>query len=314
MQRTKKLTIEQVCKTYEQYDCKLLETEYVNAHQPMKYKCKCGNIYQKKYYAFRKHPFCNNCGKTCKLTQEEAILFYKRYECGLLEKYKPNVSLRFKCKCGKISNKTFKAFKIKQKCNNCSERHFYTFNEVKGIFKKAKCKLLESEYKNTHAKMNYQCKCNNISAISLDKFLQGKRCNLCGIRSGKNNGNWNPDREFVKLNQIIGSRSSSRVKGLLKSQGKTKQYNKKSYLGYSTEELKNRLINHPNWDNVKNDKWHIDHIFPVKAFLQYNISDIKLINSLDNLQPLSQMDNLLKSAKYNKDYFVVWLATKGVVV
>lgn len=30
-------------------------------------------------------------------------------------------------------------------------------------------------------------------------------------------------------------------------------------------------------------KWHIDHVFPVKAFFDYKITNIKLINSLEKL-------------------------------
>ena len=58
-------------------------------------------------------------------------------------------------------------------------------------------------------------------------------------------------------------------------------------LGYTVNELKNHIHNHPNWSNIKKNNWHLDHMFPVKAFLDYGIIDLKLINCLDNLQPLS---------------------------
>ena len=51
------------------------------------------------------------------------------------------------------------------------------------------------------------------------------------------------------------------------------------------------------WENRK--EWHIDHIRPIKNFLDNNIDDYSLINHPSNLQPLWVKDNLAKSAKYN---------------
>lgn len=81
-------------------------------------------------------------------------------------------------------------------------------------------------------------------------------------------------------------------------------------LGYSVEELKNHIINHPNWASLSDGDWHIDHIFPIKAFVDYGISDIKIINSLDNLQPLSSRDNLSKNDYYETDKFEEYLQKK----
>ena len=51
------------------------------------------------------------------------------------------------------------------------------------------------------------------------------------------------------------------------------------------------------WENRK--EWHIDHIRPIKDFLDNDIDDYNLINHPSNLQPLWAKDNLFKSAKYN---------------
>jgi hypothetical protein len=59
--------------------------------------------------------------------------------------------------------------------------------------------------------------------------------------------------------------------------------------------------------------WHTDHIFPIKAFLDYGIVDIKIINCLENLRPLDAKENLCKNAKYDKVLFEQWLQSKGVV-
>jgi len=62
-------------------------------------------------------------------------------------------------------------------------------------------------------------------------------------------------------------------------------------LGYTARELQSHLEKHPSWEKLKDTDWHLDHIFPIKAFFEHGITDIALINCLDNLQPLSQKKN-----------------------
>ena len=68
------------------------------------------------------------------------------------------------------------------------------------------------------------------------------------------------------------------------------------------------IKSHPNWEKIKDQDWHLDHIFPLQAFLEHNIKDIKLINCLDNLQPLLGKENISKGDKYNKEQFLNWLS------
>lgn len=44
----------------------------------------------------------------------------------------------------------------------------------------------------------------------------------------------------------------------------------------------------------------IDHIFPLKAFVDYGILDVRLANCLENLQPMIGKENVSKSAKYDR--------------
>jgi hypothetical protein len=78
-------------------------------------------------------------------------------------------------------------------------------------------------------------------------------------------------------------------------------------LGYTTADLIKHITNHPNWNTVKDGDWNIDHIFPIHAFLEHGITDLRIINKLDNLQPLSKSNNVRKSNKYNKKDFEQWL-------
>lgn len=74
----------------------------------------------------------------------------------------------------------------------------------------------------------------------------------------------------------------------------------KVQLGYSHIELKNHLESlfkdGMSWDNY--GEWHIDHIKPIKAFLDEGVDDPAIVNSLNNLAPLWAKENLSKGSSY----------------
>ena len=55
------------------------------------------------------------------------------------------------------------------------------------------------------------------------------------------------------------------------------------YVGYSDKQLIERMESFPEWNKLKESNWELDHIFPVKAFLDHKIYNPEIINSLDNL-------------------------------
>jgi len=83
-------------------------------------------------------------------------------------------------------------------------------------------------------------------------------------------------------------------------------------LGYDYKQLQEHILNHPNYEKIKNDKWHIDHIWPIKAFVDYGLYDLSLINCLENLRPLEAFENNSKSGKYCLADFEEWLTKKGI--
>lgn len=74
-------------------------------------------------------------------------------------------------------------------------------------------------------------------------------------------------------------------------------------VGYTAAELRNHLQaqfkDGMSWDNY--GEWHIDHIKPIKAFIDEGVTDPAIINALDNLQPLWASENLSKGARYNEN-------------
>ena len=65
-----------------------------------------------------------------------------------------------------------------------------------------------------------------------------------------------------------------------------------------TQHLESQFKDGMSWEN--RSEWHIDHIKPIKAFLDEGITDPAIINALDNLQPLWAHENRSKGAKYDQ--------------
>jgi len=74
-------------------------------------------------------------------------------------------------------------------------------------------------------------------------------------------------------------------------------------LGYSPADLLAHLQSFPDWETLKNQKWHLDHKFPIIAFVHKGITDISIICQLSNLQPLSENANCAKNDNYDLKEF-----------
>jgi hypothetical protein len=95
-----------------------------------------------------------------------------------------------------------------------------------------------------------------------------------------------------RLDRII-RRSLSRV---VQMSGHDKKGKTLDVVGYSCEDLHRHIGSMfkevMSWDNY--GKWHIDHITPIKHFMDSGITDPAIVNALENLQPLWAYENLSK--------------------
>jgi len=250
-----------------------------------------------------------NCSKN-----QIAVKYFKEQGCELLEDYKQCLKpMKYRCKCGRLSVINWNNFTKGKRCGYCGSagrRKKYALAEVKKIFDDRGCKLLETNYQDNKHSMRYLCKCGRESKISLAGFIhQDQYCYFCGLEKnkGKNHHCWKEDREKFELDRLFRKKCYAALRNTLKATGKEKIGKTNNMLGYGPKELQHYIINHPNWQNVKDKKWHLDHIFPMNAFLEHGIYDVKLINSLDNLQPLDSKENISKSANYDKETFYAWV-------
>lgn len=258
-----------------------------------------------------------------KFSYEFVRNFFKIKGCILISKEYINARshLEYICSCGNISKIIFDSFRRGHRCNKCAQKsrsakNRLNYKSVSEYVRKHNCLLLSKKYISSHHKLKIECKCGNIFFRNFCNFKNNKQyfCRSCSInnRSGSNHYEWKKDRKLYLENCMFRQKCYKILKRTLKKIGLTKIDRTMNILGYTHLDLKEHIHNHANWNNVKDKKWNIDHIFPIKAFIDHDIKDIKIINCLDNLQPLLENDNFKKNDSYNVDDFKLWLTTQGV--
>lgn len=319
------ITIDCVKSEFEKAGCDLLEDEYKNTKTKMGYRCSCGNLASITFTHFKRGQRCRVCryqkaANSMKLSFEYVAQYFKDNNCELLETEYINArkSMSYRCSCGTTSNICFDSFKNGNRCRKCgskksSIKQLLTHNEVNIFFAEHGCKLL-SQYSGSNNPLQFICKCGKEASILWSNFKRKKRCAACGLknRSGENHYEWREDRIAKHKDDLFRQRCYKLVRMVLNVTGRVKNKRTAELLGYDYKQLQEHITTHPNYNNVKDGKWHIDHIFPIKAFADHSITDLALINCLENLRPISQFENSSKNAKYDKEEFHIWLKNKGI--
>ncbi len=234
----------------------------------------------------------------------------------LSEKWsKANEKLQYKCPLGHIGEINFYHFKGGAGCPGCwsirrCEIRKTPIEEIRKLFLEDGYVLLNKVY-DAKKKLEATCTRGHLYKTTLAKWKIGYRCAACAAinNSGSNNYNWNPDREAVKQNRKIWTAWRNTIRSGIGYNGTTEEV--KNILGYDWTDLREHIKSAPNWNQCK-ENYHIDHIFPVKAFLDYGIDDPKIVNALENLRPLPTIENLRKNKFYNKEEFEKYLQKKGI--
>jgi hypothetical protein len=298
----------------------------------MWYICTCGEESEITLRNFLRGQRCSECAQkkretSNRRTLEEAQKVFSDGGGKLLatEYVNTTKSMPYICSCGNQSSITLGHFQQGHRCKKCgtekgSGKQRCTLEHAQQFFLDNGCTLLATEYKNSQTKMPYLCSCGNKAEIRLNDFKRGYRCRKCGLKragektKGENHWTWNPDRESVKLKRTIINRYRKLFRHFFNKMKNSDSRKTAEILGYTRQDFVDHITNHPNWPNVKNDKWHVDHIFPVVAFLDIGIFDPKIVNALDNIQPLSAKDNLLKQDHYDYDAFIDYLNKNNIQI
>lgn len=312
-----KRTTEDVAAYFKEQGCELLD-EYTGSTSQMDYKCSCGRYGTTTWNNFSKGRRCGSCKKR---SISEVAVYFKEQGCELLGEYhgcmKP---MDYRCSCGTLSVTTWNNFSRGKRCGQCAKNGMSkkrSVEEVKAIFADRGCEFLDNEFRGIHFKHNFRCKCGRIAQITLAGFHhQGQDCKQCGLEKlrGSKHPGWKADREKHRLDQLFRKKCYKALSSSLKATGKKKVGRTSDMLGYTPKQLQEHVESHPDWDQLKDTNWHLDHIFPIQAFLDHGISDMSVINHLTNLRPTSQAYNNQKWAHYNLKEFETWLSEKGLKV
>ena len=192
----KKLDFEEVKQYFEDHNCELYETEYINNQTPMRYRCDCGNkeVSYISFGNFQQGRRCKKCGRKRqadkrKLEFKDVKQYFEDRNCELKETeyIDCKTKMRYRCNCGNPNCKiTFDHFSIGQRCMECSGHKKHTLEEVKQYFEDHNCKLKAKEYINNSTPMEYECICGNDECkICFNSFKNGSRCERCGIKKQK---------------------------------------------------------------------------------------------------------------------------------
>lgn len=255
-----------------------------------------------------------------KRTTAEVAEYFKLKGCKLLGEYLGvQVKMEYICSCGNKGSTSWNNFSNGKRCGKCQKwglAHKKSLDEIKDFFISIGCEFLDAEYFGIHIHYTFRCKCGAVEKGLMSEFLHGtkKGCYDCYLksRSGSNHHSWNPNREKLKQDQLFRKKLYKALRSTLLNFGKNKVGRTSDMLGYGPQNLKEHIENHPNWINCKDINWHLDHIFPIQAFLDFNIYKPELINCLENLQPLEGKENISKHAKYDSEVFKEWLKIKGI--
>ncbi|GAG22257.1 unnamed protein product, partial [marine sediment metagenome] len=137
----KKLNYQFVKNYFEEQNCTLLSTEYINNKEKLKYICSCGN-------EEAEITFCNfKSGQRCKLCGIEKLAsalrleikyvrnFFKEQNCTLLSEYiNSGKKLKYICLCGNVSEILYHDFKNGHRCMKCSGTPKYDVQEIFDYF------------------------------------------------------------------------------------------------------------------------------------------------------------------------------------
>lgn len=186
-------------------DIELLSNNYIDNRTKMKFKCKCGCIFERTWMQVQKGTYyCNNCLlKKNSLTEEEiknrinklGFIFDKYYSHDVAEFHDAN-GYKFKRNISANSNSSFDKF---------NKNNPFTIDNINNYIKlnNIKSKLLSNIYEGNNIDMDWQCECGNIFKATWNNFLQGRIiCHDCVIKNIKEKINKKNKDKIIKLGYI----------------------------------------------------------------------------------------------------------------
>lgn len=257
-------------------------------------------------------------GGANKFSYEKVKMIFEEKGFKLLSsEYKTNnTKMDAICPCGKEISIRLSDVQRGRRCQECkgktnSKALRTKEDEIRTVCEKHGCKLVKSWLQNSKTRLKFVCACGDTHEAYLSNFTRYPRCRQCGIKakSGENCYMYDPDREAVALRKRFRKTCGRMIRRFMNATEQTKTRSTHELLGYTPMELQEHITSHPDYKTcTEQGDWHVDHIFPIQAFLDHKVFDLSLINHLTNLRPMPGKKNLSKADKYDEKEFEQWLA------
>ena len=129
---SRKLLFKDVKQYFEDRNCKLYETEYINSSTKMRYECDCGNE-EVSYISFNNFQQGKRCKKCAikrqadkrRLIFEDVKQYFEDRGCELYETeyIGSHTKMKYRCDCGNSDCKiSFSSFKQGNRCKKCDTK------------------------------------------------------------------------------------------------------------------------------------------------------------------------------------------------
>jgi very-short-patch-repair endonuclease/predicted RNA-binding Zn-ribbon protein involved in translation (DUF1610 family) len=185
-----KMTIERIQSLI---DTRLLSTIYVNGSTPLKWRCGCGEQFDRSWNRMReaKHKTCTACakrlaGQSKAYTHTQVFNYIQSKESLLLSKYSGIYTdpLDIQCKCGSVFQRSFQTFKASaaHRCEDCVGKTKWTTPKAAKLIEQLGGTLIGNYGKTV------KFKCSNCSTATSRLFSDIKQSNhsLCSKCSHNN--------------------------------------------------------------------------------------------------------------------------------
>lgn len=166
----RKLTIQGVREfVKENSDCELLSTEYIGKKSKLRFRCNCGNEFERSFDNFKNsnQRQCDQCVGEIKLTIQDIKRFVeKNSNCILLstEYHNNHTKLLLQCECGNAFETTFANFKgcNKRRCDECTKKISHPELKTSNLLKEYNINFIP-QYK--------FCDCRYVLPLPFDFYL-----------------------------------------------------------------------------------------------------------------------------------------------
>jgi len=187
-----KKTIEEIRKSFEGEKYKLLTTKYKNAYQKLEFICSEGHKHSICWASWQQGHRCgicglNRCGKIFLSYKFVKDQFEKEGYRLLIEEYiNTNQKLNYICPRGHKHNISWHNWQKGQRCFYCNGNIKPTIEFIRSEFAKEGHRLLTTEYKNAHQKLDCICPKGHKGTSTWNNWKNGHRCPYCfGSISGE---------------------------------------------------------------------------------------------------------------------------------